>query len=87
MEPVDGNALAGSLGTLFGHDIEGLTGVCAGCGRASLLAKSRVFDQCPGMVARCPGCGEVLATVIEMPQAVRLSLSGFRYVDIPSRAP
>ncbi|MBW3639926.1 MAG: hypothetical protein KY451_08775 [Actinobacteria bacterium] len=85
MDPVDGNALAGPLGTLFGQDVGDVTGVCAGCGLSSLLAETRVFDQAPGLVARCPGCEEVLATVIEMPRAVRLSLPGFRYVDIPSR--
>ena len=85
MDPVDGNTLAGPLGTLFAHDVGELTGVCAGCGQPSLLAETRVFDQAPGMVSRCPNCGHVLATVIEMPEAVRLSLSGFRYVDIPSR--
>ena len=87
MEPVDGNALAGPLGTLFTQDVAELTGVCAGCGRASLLAETRVFDQAPGMVSRCPNCGHVLATVIEMPQGVRLSLSGLRYFDIRSGTP
>lgn len=85
MDPVDGNALAGPLGALLAHDVGGLTGMCGACGRHSLLAETRVFHQAAGMVARCAGCGNVLATVIEMPQAVRVSVSGLRYVDIPSR--
>lgn len=84
MEPIDGNALAGSLGMLLTQDVAGLKGVCAGCGQPSLLAETRVFEQAPGLVSRCRHCGNVLATIIEMPRAVRLSFSGLRYVDIPS---
>ena len=60
--------------------------MCAGCGQPILLAGTCVFSQAPGMVSRCPNCGDVLATAIEKPEAVRLRLSGFWYVDIPERA-
>jgi hypothetical protein len=84
MHPVDGNALAGPLASLFTPDMTSARGICAGCGQPSLLAETRVYDQAPGLVARCPGCGEVLATVVELPDSVRLSLKGFRYLEIPS---
>jgi hypothetical protein len=82
MEPVDGNALAGPLANLFTSDMTSARGICASCGQPSLLAETRVYNQAPGLVARCAGCGEVLATVVELPGSVRLSLGGFRYLEI-----
>jgi hypothetical protein len=84
MDPIDGNALAGPLASLFTPDLTSARGVCAGCGQPSLLAETRVYDQAPGLVARCTGCGEVLATVVELPDSLRLSLGGFRYLQIRS---
>jgi hypothetical protein len=84
MNPLDGNALAGPLASLFTSDMASARGVCAGCQQRSTLAGTRVYDQAPGLVARCTGCGEVLATVVELPDSVRLSLGGFRYLEIPS---
>jgi hypothetical protein len=82
--PIDGNALAGPLASLFTPDLTSARGICAGCGQPSLLAETRVYDQAPGLVARCTGCGEVLATVVELPDSLRLSLGGFRYLEIRS---
>ncbi len=84
MDPIDGNALAGPLASLFTPDLTSARGICAGCDQPSLLAETRVYDQAPGLVARCAGCGEVLATVVELPDSVRLSLGGFRYLELPS---
>ncbi len=58
MDPIDGNALAGPLVNLFTPDLTSARGICAGCGQPSLLAETRVYDQAPGLVVRCAGCGE-----------------------------
>ena len=34
------------------------TGRCAGCGRTGPLAEGRVFSHSPGLVLRCPACGQ-----------------------------
>jgi Family of unknown function (DUF6510) len=61
---LDGNVLAGVFGELFQHDLTTATGTCGGCGTAGPLAQTRVYADAPGAVARCPGCGEVLFTVV-----------------------
>jgi hypothetical protein len=84
MDPIDGNALAGPLASFLTPDLTSARGICGGCGQSSPLAEIRVYGQAPGLVARCAGCGEVLATVVELPDSVRLSLGGFRYLEIGS---
>lgn len=83
MDPIDGNALAGPLATLFTPDLTSARGICARCDQPGLLAETRVYDQAPGWW-RCAACGEVLVTVVELLDSVRLSLGGFRYLEIPS---
>ncbi len=84
MDPIDGNALAGPLATLLTPDLASARGICAGCVQPSLLAETRVYDQAPGLVARCAGCGEVLVTVVELPDSVRLSPGGLRCLEVPT---
>ena len=82
MNHLDGNALAGPLGDLFRQDMSQVRGVCAGCGQASALAETHVYQRAPGLVARCPHCGHALATVVQAPGGLRLGLSGLRFLEI-----
>ena len=65
MEALDGNAIAGLLQDVFGHDMTTATGVCAHCGNEGLLAECRVYVRAPGVVVRCRTCGAVLAVFVE----------------------
>ena len=62
---LDGNVLAGVFGELFQHDLTVAMGTCGGCGMAGPLAQALVYPEAPGAVARCPGCGEVLFTMVK----------------------
>ena len=83
---LDGNTLAGPLGELFRQDMSQVRGVCAACGRSSALAETHVHQRAPGLVARCPHCGHVLATVVEASDGMRLGLSGFRLLKVAAQA-
>lgn len=61
---LDGNALAGDFAELFQYDLTVAQGTCATCGMTGPLAETRVYAHAAGAVVRCPGCGEVLLTLV-----------------------
>jgi hypothetical protein len=79
----DGNALAGPLGELFGVDVTSATGRCASCGRTDVVAELRVYRHAPGLVARCPGCDEVILRLVRSTDRAWLDLRGIVSLEIP----
>ncbi|MFI7133310.1 DUF6510 family protein [Nonomuraea sp. NPDC050153] len=84
-EHLDGNALAGPLGEIFAVDVTAATGRCASCGLAGPVASLRVYGPDPGLVARCPGCEEVILRLVRAPGRAWLDLRGTvsLRVDLP----
>ena len=79
----DGNALAGPLHDLLRVDVTTAIGRCMHCGREAPMAEVRVFDHAPGVVARCPGCGQVLVRLVRGPGRAWLDLRGLTYLQLP----
>ena len=73
---LDGNVLAGVLGELFAVDVTAATGICANCGATGTIAEARAYVDAPGMVARCPGCAEVMLRLVRAPGRAWLDLRG-----------
>ena len=42
-----------------------------------------MFDHAPGVVARCPGCGQVLARLVHGPARAWLDLRGLTWLQVP----
>lgn len=82
-EYVDGNALAGPLREVFAVDVTAATGRCIGCGRVGPVASLRVYTEAPGLVARCPGCDEVIMRLVRGPGAAWLDLRGTYSLRLP----
>jgi hypothetical protein len=80
---LDGNALAGPLGEVFAVDVTGATSRCASCGRSGAVGTLHVYMNAPGMVARCPGCEEVVLRMVRTPEAAWLDLRGAVSLHIP----
>lgn len=80
---VDGNELAGPMGEVFAVDVTVARGRCGTCGRTGALAEARVYDRSPGLVARCPGCEEVLLRIVRGVDRVWLDLRGLTVLEIP----
>ncbi|MET9343695.1 MULTISPECIES: DUF6510 family protein [unclassified Nonomuraea] len=80
---LDGNALAGPLGEIFAVDVTAAVGRCAACGLRGPVAALRVYDAGPGLVARCPGCEEVVLRLVRGPQEAWLDLRGTVSLRIP----
>lgn len=83
MEYTDGNALAGPLAEIFAVDVTAAVGRCVGCGLAGPVAALRVYERAPGLVARCPGCDEVVLRLVRGPDRAWLDLRGAMSLQIP----
>jgi hypothetical protein len=81
---LDGNAAAGALREVFAVDLTAAIGQCAGCGHTGVFAETRLYVDAPGMVARCPGCEDVLLRVVTTPTDTYLDLRGLTYLRIPN---
>lgn len=80
---IDGNGAADVFAEALGVDITTVVLTCAGCGTGDRFAESHVYDQAPGVVARCASCGSVLARIVRTPTDAWLDLRGTRSVRIP----
>ena len=80
----DGNALAGPFQDVFRVEITTAIGRCTGCGRTGPMAEARVFDHAPGVVARCPGCDQVLVRLVRDRGRAWLDLRGLTYLQLPA---
>ncbi len=76
MTYLDGNMLAGPLSEIFAVDVTTAIGRCVACGQSNPMAALRVYSDAPGLVARCPGCEEVVLRIVRSPSAVWLDMRG-----------
>lgn len=77
---VDGNAIAGELEQIFGHDMTTAVARCAGCSADAMMATLMAFVRGPGAVLRCPSCQSVIARIVETPTATYLDARGAMYL-------
>ena len=83
----DGNVLAGPLSEVFAVDATIAVARCRGCGRSSVVAELAVYGPGPGLVARCPGCEDILLRVVRTPDSIWVDLGGMSSLRLPDRAP
>ena len=79
---IDGNAAAGELSKIFAVDVTAAEGQCAHCGATKRFAEAHLYMQCPGLVARCADCEQVLLRLVSSRQRVFLDLSGMTYLSL-----
>jgi hypothetical protein len=77
---LDGNAAAGELSRVFAMDVTAAEGQCAHCGATKRFAEAHLYMQCPGVVARCPACEQVLLRLVKVRQRVFLDVRGLTYL-------
>jgi hypothetical protein len=77
----DGNALAGDVHDVLRVDLTTAVGRCIACGRTGPMAEARVFDQAPGVVARCPACNQVLLRLVRGPGHAWVDVRGLTYLQ------
>jgi Family of unknown function (DUF6510) len=82
MTHLDGNAAAGDLRTIFAVDVTAATGQCANCEQTAPLGTALLYNQAPGMVARCAGCDSVLLRLVTAPGRAWLDVRGLTYLQL-----
>lgn len=85
MSTVDGNAIAGTLRSVFGREMTTAIGTCATCGASGPLARLRVYRDAPGIVARCRDCENVLLVIVERRGIACVDMFGFAAFDHPAQ--
>jgi hypothetical protein len=75
-QELDGNAMAGELREVFAVDVTTAVATCGGCGVPNVVARLRVWGPAPGLVARCPGCDDVVLRLVRGPDRAWLDLRG-----------
>jgi len=81
---LDGNAAAGELSKIFAIDVTAAEGQCAHCGTIKRFAEAHLYMQCPGVVARCANCEQVLLRLVSARQRVFLDVRGMTYLCLTS---
>jgi hypothetical protein len=87
MERLDGNAIGGVLGEIFGREMTIAVGVCASCGATGPVAELHVYMRGPGIVGRCPTCESVLLKIVQSDRRTWLDLRGIRSLQIDAALP
>jgi DNA-directed RNA polymerase subunit RPC12/RpoP len=78
---LDGNAIAGTLVAVFGTEMATATGICAACGRRSLVGEFLVYLRGPGTVVRCRHCGGAVMVLVEAHGVTCVDLRGLEALD------
>ena len=81
MDPLDGNAIGGTLMAVFGAEMTAARGVCASCGASGRLAELRVYLRAPGTVARCSRCHNVVMVFVEIRGVTCVDLRGLSALE------
>lgn len=84
---LDGSAAAGELGGVFAADVTTAQGECANCGVTRHFAEAHLYVKCPGMVARCSGCGHILLRLANIDGRMFLDLRGMTYLALSASEP
>jgi hypothetical protein len=75
---LDGNSIAGLLREIFTVEMTTASGTCASCRKVGLLGRADVYSNAPGVVVRCPACGQILMRIVRDAGRFWLDLTGTR---------
>jgi hypothetical protein len=81
LDALDGNAIAGWLFEHFGSEMTATRGRCRHCGMPAVIAELRVYSRAPGVVLRCPTCGNVVMVLVRRRRATRAFAEAFELLD------
>jgi Family of unknown function (DUF6510) len=82
MHALDGNAIAGWLFEHYGAEMTAMRGRCRHCGTRSVIAELRVYSRAPGVVVRCPTCGNVVMVLVRIRRATSVFADAFELSDV-----
>jgi hypothetical protein len=77
---LDGNAVGGMLVSLFGVEMTDVPGRCANCHKVSMVGALRAYTRGPGVVLRCPWCGQVVMRLVNRGDEILVDMRGATYL-------
>ncbi len=77
---LDGNAVGGLLYDVFTAEMTDAPTECAYCGRQGMMGTLLAFTAAPGVVLRCPACGNAVLRIVSTPDRVYLDARGAAYL-------
>ena len=83
---LDGNAMAGTLGEVFVHEMTAARIACKGCGKVEPIGAEHAYVQAPGIVLRCCHCDSVLLVVTHTGETYRFGLGRTRWLEFAEGA-
>ena len=81
---LDGNAVGGLLGELFGVDLTAMPCTCGGCGAREQMACLDVYVGA-GIVVRCCHCDSVMIRIVQGRGRTWLDLSGTALLQVDAQ--
>jgi Family of unknown function (DUF6510) len=89
MSSLDGNAIGGELGELYGAEMTTARCVCGSCGNAAMIAELDVYlyARGPGTVVRCRRCKAVLMVLVTIRGRTCVEAGGFAALESPALSP
>jgi Zn finger protein HypA/HybF involved in hydrogenase expression len=78
---LDGNSIAGLLREIFTAEMTTADCTCAGCRKVNPIGRADVYSNAPGVVVRCPACGQVLMRIVRGAGRFWLDLTGTRSLE------
>jgi len=82
MEALDGNAIGGLLNEVFGEEMTTAHGACGNCGARRQVGELAVYLRAPGTVVRCPSCGSVLMTFVQVHEVWSVDMRGLAELEL-----
>jgi hypothetical protein len=71
----DGNAIAGLLEEIFAREVTATERVCQSCRARNRIGDHRLYRGA-GLVLRCPSCGDIAASIAELPDSYAVNTRG-----------
>ena len=81
MDALDGNAIAGQLFDLFGHEMTTANGECGSCGSVFPMAELMVYLPAPGTVVRCRSCESIVMVLVDRRGMACVDLRGLARLE------
>ena len=82
--PLDGNAAAGLLASVFPFDMTTAHGVCVNCTAVSALGTLKAYVSAIGTTLYCPHCGHLTLRVAQVGGQYWLDARGLRSLRLPA---
>jgi hypothetical protein len=79
---LDGNAIGGLLGDVFGTEMTDARATCAACGATGPVAETMVYLRGPGTVVRCRNCTSMLMVISQIRGRSCVDLGGIAALDV-----